>query len=176
MNPERAVFLVLAAITVVSAIRVVTAPLITHAALFMALSFVAVAGIFVQLQADFLAAAQVLVYAGAITTMVIFAIMLSDIREVRMPEKEAGWLRAVFSRRFAFLPVAAAIGFTAVMYWIYSRAEWPLSQSAPLPGTVAAIGAQLFDPQGYVIPFEAASLVLLVAMIGAIILTAKEER
>lgn len=176
MSPQKVIFLILAAITVVSAIRVVTVPLITHAALFMALTFVAVAGVFIQLQADFLAAAQVLVYAGAITTMVIFAVMLSDIREVRTPEKGLGFWRVAFSKPFGLIPVVAAIGFTAAMYWVYSRAKWPLSKEIPVPSTVQAIGSQLFDPNGFVIPFEVASLILLVAMVGAIILTAKEER
>ncbi len=176
MSSQKVIFLILAAITVISAIRVVTVPLITHAALFMAMAFVAVAGVFIQLQADFLAAAQVLVYAGAITTMIIFAIMLSDIQEVRRPEKGMGFLKVVFSKRFGLIPVAAATGFTAAMYWVYSRAKWPLSDEAPVSSTVRAIGLQLFNPEGYVIPFEVASLVLLVAMVGAIILTAKEER
>lgn len=170
------VFAILAVVTVVSAMQVIMAPLITHAALFMALSFVAVAGIFLQFDADFLAAAQVLIYAGAITTMVIFAIMLSDVKEVRQIAPDASWLKQmgqiIFSRRFGLLPVSAAVAFSAVLFAVYSRVPWAVNkQAAPPPSTVQALGQELFSADGYVIPFEVASLILLVAMVGAIILT-----
>ena len=181
MNSQTIIFFILAAVIVISAIRVVSTRLITHAALFMALAFVAVAGVFLQLQADFLAAAQVLIYAGAITTMIIFAIMLSNVADVRRvgdrPPGLTRWLRAVVaSRQFGYFPVVVAVGFAAVMYWIYGRAQWAVSREQPAGASVVAIGQQLFDKNGYVIPFEVASIVLLVAMVGAIILTAREER
>ncbi len=181
MNAQTVIFLILAAVIVVSAIRVVTIRLITHAALFMALAFVAVAGIFLQLQADFLAAAQVLIYAGAITTMIMFAIMLSGVGDVRRVEdRPPGLTRllraALASRQFGYFPVLVAIGFAGVMYWIYGRAQWAISRELPAAPSVVAIGQQLFDKNGYVIPFEVASIVLLIAMVGAIILTAREER
>lgn len=176
-------FLALSAVIVISAIRVVTAALITHAALFLALSFVGVAGVFLVLEADFLAAAQVLIYAGAITTMIIFAVMLSDIRDVRLAGEEPFFRRlwkAVASPRFGLLPVLVGVLFVAVMYLVYSGAleQWSklISRRPAEPVSVVAIGKALFTPNGFVIPFEVASIVLLIAMVGAIVLTAKEER
>lgn len=175
--------LALSAVIIISAVRVVTTALITHAALFLALSFVGVAGLFLVLEADFLAAAQVLIYAGAITTMIIFAVMLSDIRDVRLVGEEPFLRRlwkALVSPRFGLVPVLVGILFVAVMYLVYSGALGPWSllirpQPAE-PVSVVAIGNALFTPNGFVIPFEVASIVLLIAMVGAIVLTAKEER
>lgn len=178
-------FAALAAVVVISAYRVVTTGLITHAALFLALSFVGVAGLFLLFQADFLAAAQVLIYAGAITTMIIFAVMLSDVREVRVAEERPAsplrrlW-RGLASPRFGLLPVVVALLFVAAMYLVYGQAmpEWGrlISRQPPETYSVRAIGRALFTPDGFVIPFEVASFVLLVAMVGAIVLTAKEDR
>jgi len=178
LNPQVLLFLVLAAITAVSAVRVVTTELITHAALFLALAFVAVAGIFLQLQADFLAAAQVLIYAGAITTMIIFAIMLSDIHEIKPSDQEdpfpVRFRRRWASRQWGFFPVLLALLFAGGMFWLYRGTGFALSTEAVSGSTTVQLGLQLFNE--YALPFELASILLLVAMIGAIILTAKEVR
>jgi NADH:ubiquinone oxidoreductase subunit 6 (subunit J) len=160
-------FIILAVVTLVSTYRMVTAALITHAALFMALSFTAVAGIFLLLQAEFIAAIQVLVYAGAITTMVIFAIMLSGLRDIKQQQRE----RVTLWRSNPFVLVVGAI-FAAFMLYLYSTANLPAGGGERSVVTVKAIGTDLFTT--YVIPFEIASILLLIAMIGAIILTAKE--
>lgn len=166
---QYATFFALAAITLVAAYRVVTARLITHAALWMALSFTAVSGVFLMLQQEFVAALQVLIYAGAITTMVIFAIMLSEIREVRPDAGGArGWLR-----RSAPLAVFVGLLFAAFMsclYYVTAIPKEAVAAAGPLP--VRQVGAELFTR--FTIPFEVASILLLMAMIGAIILTAKE--
>src|SRR5690606_18974068 len=86
MDVTRIVFLALAAVAIVSAFRVVTAPKIMHAALWLGFTFFVVAGVFVTLGAEFLAAAQVLVYVGAVTTIILFGIMLSQAAEVRSRE------------------------------------------------------------------------------------------
>lgn len=160
-------FIILAVVTLVSTYRMVTAALITHAALFMALSFTAVAGIFLLLQAEFIAAIQVLVYAGAITTMVIFAIMLSGLRDIKQQQRE----RVTLWRSNPAVLVVGAV-FAAFMLYLYSTANLPAGAGDRSVVTVKAIGTDLFTT--YVIPFEIASILLLIAMIGAIILTAKE--
>lgn len=162
-------FALLAIVTLVSTWRMVVSRLITHAALFMALSFTSVAGIFLLMQAEFVAAIQILVYAGAITTMVIFAIMLSGLSEIKVNDKSVSKRRFVKSD-----PVVMIVGliFAAFMSYMYYAAKLP-KQLTPQPlATVEGIGAQLFTT--YVIPFEIASVLLLIAMVGAIILTAKE--
>ena len=168
-----AAFILLAAVTVYSAWRVATAPLVTHAALFLALTFVGVAGIFFLLQADFLAAVQLLLYAGAVMTVVIFAIMLSEMKDIEEP-RGRGVLAALRSPALGFVPVVGVVLLFAVFLTVYLRAA-PALPGTPLPApadsTVFIAGA-LFKT--YAFPFEVASVLLLAAMIGAIILTRAE--
>lgn len=159
-------FAILAIVTLVSTYRMVSSPLITHAALFMALSFTAVAGIFLMLQAEFVAAIQILIYAGAITTMVIFAIMLSGLRDIKAEQKA----KKVWTSN-PFVVVVGAV-FGAFMVYLYYAANLPTATTEQPGPKVADIGMALFTT--YVIPFEVASILLLIAMVGAIILTAKE--
>jgi NADH-quinone oxidoreductase subunit J len=169
LSGDLIVFVILAIVTLVSAYRMVASRLITHAALFMALSFTSVAGIFLMMQAEFVAAIQVLVYAGAITTMVIFAIMLSglqDIKEMQSTKKQAGLTKSN--------PAVIVVGaiFAAFMSYAYYAAKLPAAVAPQNLAKVEDIGTSLFTT--YAIPFEAASILLLIAMVGAIILTAKE--
>lgn len=161
-------FTILAAVTLVSVFQMVRVRLITHAALFMALAFTAVAGIFLMLQAEFVAAIQVLVYAGAITTMVIFAIMLSGLHDIKSERAKKGGL---WMKSDPFVLVVGAV-FAAFMSYLYVAANLPASQSDKAVVNVEAIGRSLFST--YMVPFEIASILLLIAMVGAIILTAKE--
>lgn len=173
-------FLVLAFTAAWSSFRVVTSRIVPHAAMYLVLSFVAVAGVFLLLDADFLAAAQVLVYVGAITTMLIFAIMLSNIRELKPDPSEGSlprwkrYLRKALSPTLGIVPFLTAVGFMAVMSLIYYRASWTVQNGPPVPDTTSAIGREMFTL--YIVPFEVASIVLLVAMVGAIVLTRKEDK
>jgi len=177
-------FALLALIALVAAYEVVTNRLITHAAFFLALVFVAVAGIFLLLGAEFLAVAQVLVYAGAVTVMIIFAIMMSQLNEIRIEEcgrppfTRRLWLRLV-SSQWGLLPLLFAVVFALAMFGLYARAVWParallVDRVGPATSNIAIVGADLFST--YAIPFEIASVILLVALVGAIVLTAKEGR
>ncbi|WP_264844787.1 NADH-quinone oxidoreductase subunit J [Caldinitratiruptor microaerophilus] len=164
---EYASFGALALVTLVSVYKMITTRLITHAALWMALSFTAVSGVFLMLQQEFVAALQLLIYTGAITTMVIFAIMLSEIREVKVVGAGASWWR-----RSALLALVVGLLFASFMLYLYYGARLPGAQAGTVPLTVRQIGAELFTR--FTVPFELASVLLLLAMIGAIILTAKE--
>jgi len=171
------VFAVLAGAAVFGAYKVVTSEAITHAALFLAFTFVAVAGVFLLLRADFLAAIQVLVYAGAVMTVIIFAIMLSEMRQLR-PDKPPRsmlerWRRAFASRYWGYFPLVVSLGLIALTLVVILQVNWS-TMASTVEGTVTqAIGRELFST--YVVPFEVASLILLIAMIGAIVLTRKEE-
>jgi len=165
---ESIAFLILALVALGSTYKMVTSRLITHAALFMALSFTAVAGVFLLLEAEFVAAIQILIYTGAITTMILFAIMLSGLAEIRKDRETRGplWMKSD--------PLVLVVGgiFAAFMCYIYAAANLPEAITPESLPTVKAIGSALFTK--YVIPFEVASILLLIAMVGAIILTAKE--
>lgn len=168
LSGEFIAFALLSIVALVSTWRMVVVPLITHAALFMALSFTAVAGIYLVMQAEFVAAIQVLVYAGAITTMVIFAIMLSGLRDIK--RERANPVRH-WAKSNVFVFVVGLI-FAAFMSYLYAAANLPTTSDPRQIATVRVIGEHLFTT--YSIPFEVASILLLIAMVGAIILTAKE--
>jgi len=169
LNWELVAYYVLGILILSSAYRVITTPRIVHAALYLALTLTGVAGIFLLLGADFLAATQVLIYVGAVTTLVVFAIMLSAPPEVRgaggRGEPGAGkrWVGA--------LAALAALGFAAVMLRVYRVAGWQVQAAAPMGRTTAPLGRQIFTT--YVIPFEVASVVLLAALVGAIYLSTR---
>lgn len=170
------VFIVVAAVTLVGAYQVVTSQRIMHSALWLGFTFLGVAGIFLLLGADFLAAAQVLIYVGAITTIIIFGVMLSAVEDVR-GAGETPWqqVKARFSSvRRGVLPLIAAGGFAVVMLVLYTGSVWPAVRELGAVDTVRRIGETLF--REYVIPFEIASVVLLVALIGAIAVAMKEEK
>lgn len=166
-------FVFLGAVIVYSAWRVATAPLVTHAALFLATTFAGVAGLFFLMQADFLAAVQLLLYAGAVMTVVIFAIMLSEMKDIE-EDGAPGRLAAMRSRGLGLLPLVGAGLLFVVMLLAYVRSA-PALPGTPMPAAVdstAFIAGALFNT--YALPFEVASVLLLAAMIGAIVLTRAE--
>jgi len=163
------VFWVLAVVAVVSALLVIYLRDIFKAALALILAFLTVAGFFVLLSAEFLAAAQVLIYAGAIAILIIFAVMLT--RDVHLGNP---------SNRFQVpVGVVAALLLAAIVF-VVNKTEWTLITRAPLgPETQEAVERTFRDtPAGlaqvllnnYVLPFEVVSVVLLAAIIGAIVL------
>jgi NADH-quinone oxidoreductase subunit J len=155
-------FWVLAATTVVCAWMVAAAREMIHAVLFLALSFVGVAGVYVVLSADFVAVAQVLIYAGAIAVLMTFAIMLTPAAD-----------RTNSATAFQ-LPAAVLAGLVlAVVVFVAYDTEWSISGRDAFPATAASIGEAFLKP--YVVPFEVASVLLLTAMVGAIVLTKEED-
>lgn len=150
-------FWVLAAVSVVSALAVVSARNIFHAALFLVLSFVAVAGIYITLNADFLAAVQILIYAGAIAVLLLFALMLT--RDVQQGNP---------SNRLQFPAFIVAALMLVTFISVFTATPWRIATEAPTEPTTAPIATALFV--GFVLPFEVASVLLLAAIIGAIVL------
>lgn len=172
MTGYQIAFIVLAAITVVSAIMVVTLKNILRSALFLAFAFLGVAGLYVLLNAEFMAAMQVLIYVGAITVLIMFGIVLTQqlmgakiqqvtrVRTMFIAAPIAGLLFAFLTK--AFIKPVSMAG--------YAFETAPKAANAD---TLQQIARLLVQP--YVLPFEIASLVLLAALVGAIVL-AKEER
>jgi NADH-quinone oxidoreductase subunit J len=155
-------FYVLAAITLISALMVGMVRDLVHAVLFLILSFIGVAGLYITLSADFVAVVQVLIYAGAISVLMLFAILLTP----RSGRDNAG---VSYSAPISVL--AGLVGATLV--FVALKTDWAKVEGDRFDTTAAAIGEALLDP--FVLPFEVASVVLTVAMIGAIILVRGSE-
>jgi NADH-quinone oxidoreductase subunit J len=151
-------FYVLAILTLGSALMVATVRDLVHAVLFLVLSFVGVAGLYIILSADFVAVVQVLIYVGAISVLMLFAILLTP---------RSGRDNASVSYSAPIGALAGLIG--AVIIFVGLKTDWAKADGGKSFETTAAeIGRALLDP--YVIPFEVASVLLVVAMLGAILL------
>ncbi|MDH4207750.1 MAG: NADH-quinone oxidoreductase subunit J [Anaerolineae bacterium] len=163
MTLVQIVFLVLAVAAIGSAVGVVTSKNIFYSALLLIACLFMVAGFYVLLEAPFLAAVQVLIYVGAIAVLIIFAVMLTENLMVRRRAWNEQWWVA--------LVVAAALA--AVLLYVVVTAQWQVSAAATPGDAIAALGQSLMST--YVLPFEVASVLLLMALIGAIII-AREEK
>jgi len=152
-------FWVLAVVCVGAALAVVFVRDVFRAALFLILCFFTVAGIYITLNADFLAAAQVLIYVGAVSVLLIFAIMLTRDAKQGSP---SGRLRVP----------ALIIGLVLLGVMIGSILSFDWQPSAEMSGMVRTqdIAGLLFSEGGFVLAFEIAGLMLLAAIIGAIVL------
>ncbi|QIA26361.1 hypothetical protein DYI95_001385 [Thermaerobacter sp. PB12/4term] len=176
MSGTAVIFAVLAAVVLLGAWRVVTSEQIAHSALFLGLTFVGMAGLFILLKAPTFALLHVLVYVGAILTVVVFAIMLSDPEELRgagdLPLGER-LRRRFLSPYYGWLPVVVAGVLVAVVLAGLAAAQLPrVPLGEPVADDLRAIGGEMFTR--YAIPFEVASAALLAALIGAIGLTRRE--
>ena len=138
------------------ALGVVITRNVAHAALYLLMSLASVAGVFILLVAEFLALVQVLIYGGAITIVLLFALMLTRAEEFSNVRDNPQW---------AVAGVAAISIFGVLSSVIFSN---KLDVQQPIGPGLEELGAELFT--NWVVPFEIASVVLLVALIGAIIL------
>jgi NADH-quinone oxidoreductase subunit J len=155
-----AVFYLLATLTVLSAVGVAVTTNVVHSALALMGTLLGVASLFVLLHADFLGVVQLLVYVGGI----LVAVMLTSRTDVRLSNRSVGRLPA--------LVLAGAL--CSLLVAIGGRTTWA-TREAPAPETtVYAIGNAFLGD--YILPFEVASLVLLVALIGAVVVSRKEVK
>ncbi len=159
------IFIIVALFTLGSAIGTVVARNLFHAALFLVGTFAGVAVFYVLLQAEFLAMSQVVIYIGAIATLIIFAIMLT--RSVM--GKEAGSLNSYAW----FVGIASAL-MVAALVWLFSVVKFDINPQPVPDDAIAQIGEGFVTT--YVIPFEVASVMLLVALIGAIMLARERHQ
>ena len=165
------VFYFLAVIMVFAALRVITARNPVHAALFLVLTFFNAGGLWLLLQAEFLAVTLVMVYVGAVMVLFLFVVMMLDINLDRL--REGFW---------SYLPVGALVGILMLveMVMVLGGSYFGL-EAMPAPAPVAAdysntreLGRVLYTD--YVYAFELASLVLLVAMVSAVSLTLRKRK
>ena len=183
---ESILFNIFAVLAVLSALLVVVNPLSRNpvtSAMFLVTTMISISGLFVLLNAYFLAAVQILVYAGAVMVLFLFVIMLLDIQETARRK-----LRIV-SLVMGFVAVGALFGvYKSSVEATYEKAgheTQALGQAAEVAeedsevvvGSTQALGQGLFSHEGgFILPFEIVSILLLVAMIGAILLCKKELR
>ena len=167
------VFYVFAAAMLGSAAMVVTAKNPVHAALFLVLSFVAAAGLWLLLHAEFLAIALVLVYVGAVMVLFLFVLMMLDINLDRLREgfwKRSGVAVAAAGLLFAEIAFAVRGSFSPAVETAADAAD----DAAAAVGNTRLIGQLLYTD--YVYPFQLAALVLLVAIVAAIALTIRPAK
>ncbi|SYZ74531.1 NADH dehydrogenase I subunit J [Candidatus Zixiibacteriota bacterium] len=157
------VFYLFSFIVIISAIYVVTLKNIFHSAIFLVLTLFGVAGIYILLHAEFLAAVQVLIYVGAVSVLMIFAIMLTTrlaSREIRQSNEQV--MAGIF----------IGAGFLLASLGSFANTVWHIVDK-PLPENNTLTLGQLLMNE-YVLPFEVVSIVLLAALIGAVVLARKE--
>jgi len=158
-------FAVLSATLVLGALGVVLLPNIVYSAFLLGGVFLSVAGLYLLLNASFVAAAQVLVYVGAVNVLILFAIMLVNKKE-NLAAIPGLALRRVLSG-------AVCGGLLLLLIRVAVATPWPLSGQAPVgEDATIRIGEHLFSD--YLLPFELASVLLLMAMIGAIVLARRD--
>lgn len=160
---ESLFFYIFSAIAVISAVLVIWNPFSRNTvnnAMFLVTTMLSISGLFVMLQAYFLAAVQVIVYAGAVMVLFLFVIMLLDIQE----EKK---------RRLRLGSVGIGVILAAFVSTVFYKAfgSFGMESTGRLEGTTSALGSSLFV--NFLLPFEIISVLLLVAMLGAILLSKK---
>lgn len=162
MNVEQAIFIVLSAITLIGAWIVITNRNLYRAALGMVLSFLGVAGLYALLNVGFMAVVQVLIYVGAISILIIFVIMLTHhVMDREAVQRNTQWAISALVALVLFGLLGYTLAFRAADGWAVSSAGLP--QDA-----IAELGEALVTT--YALPFEMASVLLLVALVGAIVI------
>jgi NADH-quinone oxidoreductase subunit J len=159
---DQVIFLITAVVVLTAAILVVSVPKMIHAALWLILALAGIAVLFVLLQAPFFAVVQVIVYIGAIAVLVIFAVMLTR----KAMQDDGPQLN-----RYSVLAAAVSLMLFAVLTGMLL--SWDGANNLPVnpavnPDTIVNLGESLTNPQGFLLPFEVASILLLAALVGAI--------
>lgn len=164
---ESLAFFILATTMIVSAIGVVTIKEIIRSGFLLALCFLCLGGLYIVLNASFIGAAQILIYTGAVAILFVFGIMLTHQGGANTPEHDAEfkWLSLIFIFVGLFLLLARGVWFGT-----WNLAENPASADAE---SIVIIGQQFFST--YLLPFEIASLVLLMALMGSILIARKDK-
>jgi len=161
---ELGAFIILALVTLLPAAAVVTSRNLVRAAMSLVPSFLGVAGLFVLLQAEFVAGIQILIYAGAIAVLILFVIMLTA-GGTGTAVRQANEQRVVGG--------LAAAALTAALLALLLRTAWPLAAGSLPRANVAAVGSAFLTT--FVLAFEISSVVLLVSLVGALVIARRER-
>ena len=163
MTGSNIIFYLLAALTLVSGILSVTTRQIFRAAIYLLFALIGIAGIYFWLDYQFIAAVQIVVYVGGIVVLIIFSIVLTQQAGEKMPKQRLG--RKVFSA------LAVFAGFALTMLQVYQHQFYETSEEH-VSVTIKEIGSRMLGTkdEGYALPFEVISILLLAAMIGCIVI------
>ncbi len=162
----RAAFYIIAGLTVIFAVRIVTSRNIFHSAIFLALALIGVAGVYLFLDAEFLAVAQVLIYVGAVVTLFLFAIMLTANIQGRAIRQANGQI---------FISVISASAFIFLIVKIIKNTHWQAASPGGAQGLgIEQLGRSLMTT--YVLPFETISVILIAVLVGAIVIGKTEKK
>ena len=164
MTGESIAFYVLAAVTLGAGVVVVASRNIVHSAAALVPAFLGVTGLYILLNAEFVAGIQVLIYAGAITVLILFAIMLTE---------GGTGLGGRQRNEQAAIGTAVAAAMAALLIAVSTRTGWPAGAGALPPYTPGAIG-QSFLRQNILV-FEGTSIVLLISLMGAIMIARRDD-
>jgi NADH-quinone oxidoreductase subunit J len=168
MNGSTIIFYLLAALTLGSGILSVSTRQIFRAAIYLLFTLIGIAGIYFWLNYQFIAAVQVVVYVGGIVVLIIFSIFLTQQAGEKLAKQKLG--RKIFSA------LAAFCGFALTMLQVYQNTFFETDEQA-ISTNVADIGKKMLstNAEGYALPFEVVSMLLLAAMIGCIVIAASPE-
>jgi len=172
ITAESIIFVIFSVITLGGGLLMVTTRNLFHGALYLMLSLFGVAGLFVLLTAPFLAGVQVIVYIGAIAILIIFAIMLTPQVTQVVGMQNTQWVVAVILAAIFFVtlvsvvsPIADEIG---VDNW---NADFTVDNPDDVPAdSITDMGVKLVDQNHYLLPFEVASVLLMAALVGAVVM------
>lgn len=165
------VFYTLAAILLLAGLRVITARNPVHAALYLVLAFFTAAGVWLILEAEFLAITLVLVYVGAVMVLFLFVVMMLDINLDRL--REGFWNALPIALPVGGLMAVEMVMIVGVKHFGVDKVAAPLAKPADYSNT-AELGRVMYTD--YLLPFELASIVLLVAIVAAIALTLRDRK
>jgi NADH-quinone oxidoreductase subunit J len=158
-------FLVVSVVGVAGAFRLVTARNVVHAALYLVLTLSAVAGAYLLLSAEFIAWVQILIYVGAIVILFLFGLMLT----------KAPIGRETLDNQRRGVALLVGLGILAgLVFMIQDAFPWDEAKFVPSGGSASSMGRSIFAD--FVLPFEVVSFLLLAALIGAIVLSRRDDR
>jgi NADH-quinone oxidoreductase subunit J len=168
MSGSTIIFYLLAALTLASAVLAVTTRMIFRAAIYLLFSLIGIAGFYFWLQYEFIAAVQIVVYVGGIVVLIIFSIFLTQQAGELLPKQKLG--------RQLFSALAAFCGLALVMLQL-SQHQFIQTNKPPVEPSLSNIGTQMLgvNDNGYALPFEVISILLLAALIGCIVIALKSK-
>lgn len=168
MQSETVLFTILALLSLSSAMAMISVHRVVDAALSFIVTLISIAALFALLHTTFLFAAQIIIYAGAIMTLIIFIIMFLNIKEQNLPQEP-------HKRKIMFFATIVTLPFTFFLIKLITTTTFvPSDEKLEGFGGIKSIGATLYSD--WVLPFELISILLLVSLIGSIILAKKDEK